>query len=188
MEAADLPVFRLPVIGPKFHHVGVADVFAVAVDHVGRHFGLRVGVGEVEKIFIADLGPIDELAHVLHLLILIGILKSVVAGQIEQGEVIVERGSSGPPVAGPFVAAPVEGVGVEKLIQHIQGFVHHHRPGLIILLQQQHRVDPVGYNPGIPVVWAPAVGVGAHPAVFFLHQRLQDAAVGLIVYPFADLG
>ena len=154
-------------------HVGVPDAAAVGVYQEGFGFDEGGGVREVQVVAVGDVGPVQEAANLPDQ----GLpehIDGTVGGHVQELEVFKEGGSGPAPVVGALVAAAVPGIGVDEVVDGAQDPKDVLRPGLDIVLDGQNTGQPVGADPGIPVVDAPAAQP-AHPEEVDAHpEHVQD--------------
>ena len=141
---------------------------------------------------VVDLSSVDESGHVLDL----GIGPQIdlpIRRPVKDLEIVEDRCSGPAPVAGPLVTAPVLAVVIDEHIQAAKYPSNVLQSFLFILFQKQCRGQPVGVDPGVPVVDSQFTQhrmdpISHPPEVVAGSARLKDTPVGLLDDPGSDQG
>src|SRR5882762_2367752 len=131
------PSDRFSIISSELHHIPVADISSIAIDHVTRQLGLGISVSKIQKVLFPNLGAVNKLSHILHLFILIYIAESILRGQIQKRNIVIQRCRCGSPIAWALVTATIQGIGIKKLIEGGHRFTYSFHALIIISFQQQ---------------------------------------------------
>src|SRR5258706_2685658 len=181
------PSDRFSIIRSELHHTAISDIFSIAIDHVTGQLGLGISVSKIQKVLFPNLRAVNKLSHILYLFVLIYIAESILRGQIQKRNIVIQRCRRGSPIAWAFVTAAIRGIGIKKLIEGGYRFKNSFHTLTIISFQQQNSIQPVGTDPGIPVIGWSATGIGLHPPMWFGEQRLKDPVIGFKIDPLPDL-
>ena len=160
----------------------VADALSVDVGRRRRQTDLGRRVGEVDVPRSGDMHAVDVAPDLLDQRIRVDV-DLPARGRPQQLQAIQQRCAGAVPVARPFVAPAIVVVGVQETVQAAQDLVDH-GGAPFLRLHQQRAGEPVGVDPGVPVVHlAPVLRVQAHPPeVAALAARRQNPALDLDSY------
>jgi hypothetical protein len=119
-------------------------------------------VGKVEVEIASDIGAVDVAPDLLHQRLAVEIDPTAGRGA-QQFQVVKKRGAGASPVVRPLVAAAVDRVGVDEVVERTHNFGDRRHAPHRIAFDDQHRGQPVRADPRIPVVDAASAIHKAHP-------------------------